>query len=170
MQLWHIILPEAPLAEANAAVNSALPAELVSFAHGSLFSQALSTLATALGKGYLANFPGLSSRSLQSHHLLSAATTKGHLDQSRKSQRSTKSNAILLDSETEADENDDESLKIMMNLRPHPHPALDLISVMPRSSNQLAKFVLIKQANLSLPLALVSITHSSSATTIATLF
>jgi hypothetical protein len=91
-QLWHITLPPGPklLHATNAAIGSATAPELVAFAHAALFSPALSTPASTLEKGYLPNFPGLSSRTLRSHPPESAAMIKGHLDQSRKNQRSTK--------------------------------------------------------------------------------
>jgi hypothetical protein len=40
-QLWHIELPKASKAEANAAVGTATTAELITFAHASLFSPVL---------------------------------------------------------------------------------------------------------------------------------
>jgi hypothetical protein len=89
-QLWHLEIPTTPLAEANAAIGSAKPDELVACAHSSLFSPALSALATALDNNFVTNFPGLSSRTFRKHPPHSAATIKGHLDQSRKNQRSTK--------------------------------------------------------------------------------
>lgn len=91
-QLWHADVPDAPLDSANAAelvapvaqanavvpiapiaqanavvVRSATATELVSFAHASLLSPSLSTLANALNKGCLPNFPGLSSRTLRDY-------------------------------------------------------------------------------------------------------
>ena len=98
-QLWHVEIPKSPIAETNAAVGSATADELVSFAHSSLFSPVLSTLATALDKGYIPNFPGLSSRTLRKYPPHSAAMIKGHLDQSRKNQRSTKATLISPDPE-----------------------------------------------------------------------
>jgi hypothetical protein len=89
-QLWHNTLPTKSIdTEANDAIGSATAPELVAFAHAAIFSPALSTLATALDKGYIPNFPGLSSRTLQTHPPQSAAMIKGHLDQARKKQRST---------------------------------------------------------------------------------
>jgi hypothetical protein len=40
------------------------PAELVAFAHAALFSPAPSTLAIALKKGFVQNFPGLTEKAL----------------------------------------------------------------------------------------------------------
>jgi hypothetical protein len=54
-RLWHLDIPStspetSPVAQANSALGSATPAELVAFAHATLFSPALSTLATAVAK------------------------------------------------------------------------------------------------------------------------
>jgi hypothetical protein len=49
-QLWHLEIPTTPLAEANAAIGSAKPDELVAHAHSSPFSPALSALATILSR------------------------------------------------------------------------------------------------------------------------
>ena len=62
----------------------------VAFHHACLFSPAISTLEAALNKGYLPDFPGLTPKSLKQHPPHSVATAKGHLDQTRKNQRSTK--------------------------------------------------------------------------------
>jgi hypothetical protein len=80
-----------------AAIGSATPAECVAFAHASLFSPALSTLATALQKGYINNFPGLSLATLKKHPPQSTAMVKGHLDQTRKNVGSTKNKPLPAD-------------------------------------------------------------------------
>ena len=91
-KLWHVNLPPVPPPEhtALASIGSATPAELVAFAHASLFSPALSTLHTALRKGFITNFPGLSDALLKKYPPQSYAMVKGHLDQTRQNQRSTK--------------------------------------------------------------------------------
>ena len=73
-----------------AAVQSATTAELVAFAHAALFSPTLSTLKTALERGYIAHFMGLTAQSLAKHPPASVPMIKGHMDQARKNQRSTK--------------------------------------------------------------------------------
>jgi len=97
--LWHLNLVDpTPLAtlpaptehQSHAAVGSATPAELVAFSHAALFSPVLSTLVTALDRNYLSNFPGLSAQLVRKYPPQSIAMVKGHLDQSRKNQRSTK--------------------------------------------------------------------------------
>jgi hypothetical protein len=75
---------------AHALIAGASPAEQVAYAHATLFSPSLSTLTKALNKGFITNFPGLTSESLSAHPPQSVAMIKGHLDQSRKNQRSTK--------------------------------------------------------------------------------
>jgi hypothetical protein len=96
-KLWHLDLSSTPqyapkiIHQANGAIGSATPAELIAFAHATLFSPTLSTLHSALAQGFLTNFPGLNTRTLRKYPPQSIAMIKGHLDQSRKNQRSTKS-------------------------------------------------------------------------------
>jgi hypothetical protein len=101
--LWQLsIVPTSPpppllqqstpllLHQSFSAVHSATPSELVAFAHATLFSPALSTLDTALSRGYLPHFIGLTAKTLRKYPPPSVAMVKGHLDQSRKNQNSTK--------------------------------------------------------------------------------
>jgi hypothetical protein len=93
--LWHFPLPiPTPAPPVNhsalATIDSATPAELVAFAHAALFSPALSTLHRALSKGFITNFPGITPTLLRKHPPQSIAMIKGHLDQTRQNQRSTK--------------------------------------------------------------------------------
>jgi hypothetical protein len=82
-------------------IGSATPAELVAFAHAALFSPAPSTLlAIALNKkGFVQNFPGL--KKMAKYPPRSYAMVKGHMDQTRKNQKSTKT------ANEPADPNDD---------------------------------------------------------------
>lgn len=95
-KLWHLNLPSStpinttPAAFSNAARLSATPAEVVAFAHAALFSPSLSTLCTALDNNFLPGFPGLSAKLVRKYPPSSSAMIKGHLDQSRQNQRSTK--------------------------------------------------------------------------------
>jgi len=83
--------PTAPLLQTClTAVGSATPQALVTFSHAALFSPALSTLTTALAKGFLPPMPGLTLATLRKYPPNSVATIKGHLDQLRKNLRSTK--------------------------------------------------------------------------------
>jgi hypothetical protein len=91
--LWELILtPVHPqlMHQANGAIGSASPEQLVAFAHAALFPPALSTLDQALAKGYITNFPGLTSKLLRKYPPRSIPMVKGHLKQSRQNQRSTK--------------------------------------------------------------------------------
>ncbi|KAI2494253.1 hypothetical protein MHU86_20271 [Fragilaria crotonensis] len=106
--LWHMSLLQSPLSPhvdtespattperddvhySHSAVHSATPEALVAFAHAALFSPALSTLKQAIDNGFLPNFLGLTATGLRKYPPLSVAMIKGHLDQSRKNQRSTK--------------------------------------------------------------------------------
>jgi hypothetical protein len=91
--------PRNKIEQANSAIGSATPAELVPFAHATLFSPALSALASALAIGCLTDFPGLATKLLLKHPPHSAAMIKGHLDQTRKNQRSTKPTPSTSDSD-----------------------------------------------------------------------
>jgi hypothetical protein len=86
--LWHVDLASPPIRFANS-LGAPTSAELVTFAHASLFSPVLSTLETALSNNRLTNFPGLTLAALRKHPPQSGATIKGHQDQSRKNKRST---------------------------------------------------------------------------------
>ena len=107
--LWHLNLQQQP-ALANATIGSTTPAKLVAFAHASLFSPALSTLIKALQLGYITDCPGLSEKLLRKYPPQSFAMVKGHLDQTRKNQRTTKSNGVNSKHDKEdSDDNDDHS-------------------------------------------------------------
>ena len=88
--LWLVDLPASQPMAAAAINQSTRPKDLVAFAHASLFSPAITTLELALRKNLITGFPGLTLKSLQAHPPNSLATAKGHLDQARKNQRSTK--------------------------------------------------------------------------------
>ena len=82
-------LVSAPLLHHSyAAIQSATTAELVAFAHA-----ALSTLKTALDRGYVSHFMGLTAQYYLTKHSPASVPMikKGHMDQARKNQRSTKS-------------------------------------------------------------------------------
>jgi hypothetical protein len=89
--MWHIELPS-PNAPIHLGHHSAKQpaADMVAFAHATLFSPSLSTLENALNRGYLINFPGLTAQSLRKFPPASIPMAKGHLDQTRKNQRSTR--------------------------------------------------------------------------------
>jgi hypothetical protein len=68
--------------QADAAIGSPTSAELVSYAHATLFAPALSTIKQALNMGWIHNFPGLTAKTLRRHPPRSIPMVKGHLDQS----------------------------------------------------------------------------------------
>ena len=90
-KLWHLSLPAKQHSERACHVGNTGPAELVTFTHAALFSPAISTLQKALDNNWITNFPGLTSKSLKKYPPKdSKAMHKGHMDQARKNQRSTK--------------------------------------------------------------------------------
>ena len=89
-KLWELDASQTePVEFSNAAIGSPSPENLVALAHAALFSPALTTMETALRKGYLTNFPGLTTRSFRRYPPKSRATVKGHFDQTRQNIRST---------------------------------------------------------------------------------
>jgi hypothetical protein len=98
--LWHFVIPVPPTATTTFAhddvafstIGYPQAAELVAYSHAALFSPVLSTLETALQRGYVRNIPGLTAKTLRRHPPRSVATAKGHLDQTRKNARSTNLN------------------------------------------------------------------------------
>ena len=64
--------------------------QLIQFYHAVLGSPAISTLTEAINKQYLKSFPGLTAKLVRKYYPNSYATSKGHLDQTRKNQRSSK--------------------------------------------------------------------------------
>ena len=87
--LWYLKIPTQHLAM-HAVNHIAKPEDLVAFAHAALFSPANSTMLTALQKGFLPPFQGLSVTTLRKYAPHSAATIKGHLDGVRQKMKSTK--------------------------------------------------------------------------------
>jgi hypothetical protein len=71
----------ANISQVNSVIGAAKAAELVAYAHATLFSLALEALQKALRRGYICNFPSLTAKMLQRHPPQSIATAKGHLDQ-----------------------------------------------------------------------------------------
>ena len=97
--LWHLNIAAAdpPIHHQSfSTVASATPADLVAFAHAALFSPALSTLKRALDLGFQPHFMGLTAKSLATHPPTSVAMIKGHMDQARKNQHSTKKPSPVL--------------------------------------------------------------------------
>jgi hypothetical protein len=115
--------------QANASIGTATPAELVAFAHASLFSPALSTVGLALlAKGFIPQLPGLTTTTLRKHPPVSTAMVKGHLDQSRQNQRSTQPTTIPDDEEVITPQDENEAFP-----KPHHRMAPAHISAISRS-------------------------------------
>jgi hypothetical protein len=141
------------------AIGSAMPAQLVAFAHATMFSPALSTLGLALNKGYLTNFPGLTAKTLRKYPPQSFPMVKGHLDQTRKNQAKTKQKP---ESANTNDDGDDDVFPTI------PPAVSEVITAMLLSWNQQAKFTLIKQDALYRHLAMETTIYSFYMTMTAT--
>ena len=74
--------------------NSCTHADVVAFHHAAMFSPTISTLATALKKQYIPPLPGLTENLLRKYQPNLEATTMGHLDNTRKNVRSTKTKRV----------------------------------------------------------------------------
>jgi hypothetical protein len=138
-RLWHFDVPTPtpppiPNEHAMSAVGSATPAELVAFAHASLFSPSLSTLAIAIKKGFVNNFPGLTKKSLTKHPPRLFAMVKGHMDQARKNQGFTKK-------KTEPTDPTDNFPSLLTKERSHYSYAVVMEPTGQVYSNQTRKFV-----------------------------
>ena len=94
--LWHMDLPDEVEKthmfphSANAAIPTDSIANVIAFMHGAFFSPTTSTLEKAMKKGYIPKIPGFTAENLKKYPPRSAATIKGHLDQTRKNIKSTK--------------------------------------------------------------------------------
>ncbi len=96
-KLWPISLPPGLPVGHRAADNNTSGihnvvrhqhiADFVAYAHASLCSPSLESLAKALRAGFLGNFPRLTSKMLADNQPASMATAKGHLNRNRQSQR-----------------------------------------------------------------------------------
>jgi hypothetical protein len=122
--LWYVDvnskLPSIPNHVANATFGAKTSTELVAFAHAALFSPVLSTLHAALTKGYIVGFPGLTAKSLKQHPPTSIPMIKGHLDQTRKNQRSTKTTTTVIAPDTPAISTTDDTQPDSFPLRDEP--------------------------------------------------
>ena len=95
----HCNLAVAPPPPTTHAANSTISlqtlADRIAFYHASLFSPALSTWCRAIDGNLLSTWPDLTSAQVRKHPPASAAMIKGHLDQTRANQRSTKTIATF---------------------------------------------------------------------------
>jgi hypothetical protein len=74
--------------------NSCTPANIVAFHHTALFSMAISTLTTALHKGFIPPLPGLSVALLRKYTPNLEATAMGHMDNIRKKHKVHKKSTV----------------------------------------------------------------------------
>jgi hypothetical protein len=84
---------EATAMAASVQDPSSTPADMVAFYHAAMYSPAISTLETAMQKGFLPPCSGLSETTLKKYPPPLEATTMGHLDNQRKNIQSTKQKA-----------------------------------------------------------------------------
>ena len=90
-RLWQVPLQTKPFYhQANKITPTSTAENMVKFSHAALFSPAETTLKTALENKLIKNFPGLTLSTLKKYPPNSTATPKGHLDQTRANQQSTK--------------------------------------------------------------------------------
>jgi hypothetical protein len=98
--LWHMdYIPQTTKDKlfpyyAGVAVGTYTTANIIAFFHAAMFSPAIDTLYKALQNGYITGIPGVSAKALRKYPPFSAATIKGHLDQTRQNIRSTKKDPI----------------------------------------------------------------------------
>ena len=89
--LWKIPITTNPVTHmANSITQPKTTAELVQFSHATLGSPPLPSFKTAIQKQLIQGFPGLTVANVNKCPPTSIATFKGHMDQSRANQRSTK--------------------------------------------------------------------------------
>lgn len=89
-------LPQLPEPAVHiSAMASSTTGELMQFLHAACFSPVPSTLIKAIHNGHFATWPGFTADNVRKHLPKSIATTKGHLDQTHKNQRSTKTGTKL---------------------------------------------------------------------------
>jgi hypothetical protein len=75
---------------ANGAYTTQLKSNAVKFLHAACFSPTTATWTKAINHGFFRSWPMLTAKTVRQHLPKSVATAMGHLDQSRKNQRSTK--------------------------------------------------------------------------------
>ena len=87
----HNKITEAPthkLHQLNSVYSTTTIAALVKFLHAAAFSPVVSTWIKAIKNGFFQSWPGLTATAVHKHFPHSVASTKGHMDQTRKNIRS----------------------------------------------------------------------------------
>jgi hypothetical protein len=85
-----VMIPPIVKTGTSLSVGLAISSRIVAFYHAAMFSPTISTLLEAIRRGFV-HFPGLTTEIVTSHPPTSLATEKGHLDQVRQGQQSTRS-------------------------------------------------------------------------------
>jgi len=105
--LWHLPIPLAVAAHpcvrtpppaipsASLAIHHQLDADFVQFFHATMGSPCVSTLCTAVQRGYLRSFPRITAKMIRANPPNSIATALGHLDRQRQGINSTKPSTPL---------------------------------------------------------------------------
>ena len=106
-KLWKVKLPTATNNLAHNVIRHELHAEIVNFWHKTLGCPTNSTLLKALRKGYLKTIPQLTTNMVSRNLPQSMASAKGHLDQNRQGQRSSKSTIQQRSAISTSNEDDD---------------------------------------------------------------
>jgi hypothetical protein len=75
---------------ANSVFTTQIKANAIKFLHAVCFSPTTATWTKAINHGFFCSWPMLTAKTVRQHLPKSVATAMGHLDQSRKNQRSTK--------------------------------------------------------------------------------
>ena len=100
--LWHLPIPLAVNASTceptsppytptvSLAIHHQLDADFVQFVHATMGSPCVSTLCTAVQRGYLRTFPRITAKMIRANPPNSTATALGHLDRQRQGINSTK--------------------------------------------------------------------------------
>ena len=90
-RLWpHDITAVAPIPSSNNVVRHEINADFVSYSHGSFCSPVDTSMANALQKGWLGNFPRLTATMFNANKPNSLSTAKGHLSQTKQKSKAAK--------------------------------------------------------------------------------
>ena len=87
--LWNIPLETTTPQINNVYQTKSIP-DLIQYLHSAAFSPIASTWFKAIKRGYFQSWPGLTIEAARKHYPKTMATSKGHMDQTRSNQRSTK--------------------------------------------------------------------------------
>jgi hypothetical protein len=84
-----VMIPPIVKTGTSTSTGLAISSKIVAFNHAAMFSPTISTLLEAIRRGFV-DLPGLTTELVSSHPPVSIATAKGHLDQVRQGQQSTR--------------------------------------------------------------------------------